>query len=160
MTLHYNSGADAPRAAITVRAKFPDDALPTLLRAVTRIGADTSAFGAPDTSYFDGAGFVSDWSPFASGGWRRIAPQANVAGRRTGVYWWEVKLTPITSGVPGDSAVLRGRLLISNLGDSSNAIGKGWQVAGVDRIFRAYPNTADSSVVTNASVLRATCWPN
>jgi RHS repeat-associated protein len=149
VTLFYNSGSAAPRAAIPIRAKFPDDALPTKLRAVTKIAADTSGFAsaAADTSFFDGAGFVSDWSPLASGGWRRIAPYANVVSRKAGVHWWEVSLTPITGGVAGTTSVLRGRLVLGNGGDARNAIGKGWQVAGVDRIFRASPNTSDSSVV-------------
>lgn len=145
VTLLYNSNAAAPRAAVTLRVKFPNDGLPTTLKAVTRIGLSPGSLGSAQTSWFDGTGFASAQAPTQSGGWRRISPAMNVSGLATGAYYWEAKLTPISSGVAGDSTVLRGRLLIVNDG-SNNPVGTGWRVAGVDRIYWADIST-DSSLV-------------
>lgn len=139
LTLLYNSQSAAARSAIVANVTVPAGQTATSLRAIVRVGTDTNSFGTPETMYFAGSGFFN-------GATRRISPRIELTGKPTGLYVWELKISPMNNDTAGATTIFRGRLVHVN-NTLNNPVGAGWQIAGVDRIFAAGSAAPDSSVV-------------
>jgi RHS repeat-associated protein len=133
LTLVYNSATAAPRPTVAALVTNPENSAPaSSLYAELKVGAT----GGAQTLVASGT-----FAPFGGGQLteaRQIVLGFDAATYASGIYDYTLEVRNLYPNAPFTSRTLTGQLLVMN--DRTSRFGRGWSLAGVERIFLWGPN--------------------